>query len=176
MKKNLVKAEKIEFYAPRTKKHKISKGKSGLVVCERCDAVYYKKSWHRDLRNYKNLKENLPISFSLCPACEMIKNRQFEGEIIIKNVPIKIKDGLINLVKTFSKRAFERDPMDRLIAVKETKEGIRITLTENQLAVKLAKKIKQTFKKVEMKISYFPAPSDVVYIRLTYDQQPTTDN
>ena len=139
-----------------------------MVICEKCDAVYYKKSWHRNLRDYKDLKENLGVKFSLCPACEMIKNRQFEGEIIIKNIPVKIKSDLINLAKTFSKRAFERDPMDRLIDIKETKDGLRITTTENQLAVKLAKKIKETFKKAELKITYSPAPSDVVYIRLVF--------
>lgn len=153
----------------------MKKTESGLVICEKCDAVYYKKSWHHNLRHHKDLKENLPVKFSLCPACEMIKNRQFEGEIIIKNIPIKIKNDLIDLAKTFSKRAFERDPMDRLIAVKETKEGIIITTTENQLAVKLAKKIKETFKparaggKAELKIIYSPTPSDVVYIRLTFN-------
>ncbi len=169
MKKNLVKTERIEFYAPRTETHEFSKGKSGLVICEKCDVVYYKKSWHRNLRNHKDLKENLAVKFSLCPACEMIKNRQFEGEIIIKNIPIKIKSDLINLAKAFSKRAFERDPMDRLIEIKETKDGLKMTTTENQLAVKLAKKIKETFKKAELKIAYSPEPSDVVYIKLTFD-------
>ena len=91
------------------------------------------------------------MKFSLCPACEMIKNRQFEGEIIIKNIPVKIKSDLINLAKTFSKRAFERDPMDRLIDIKETKDGLRITTTENQLAVKLAKKSKKLSKKPNSK-------------------------
>ncbi|MDP3015378.1 MAG: NMD3-related protein [bacterium] len=146
----------------------MKKTKSGLVFCKVCDAVYYKKSWHRNLRHYKNLKENLAVKFSLCPACAMIKNRQFEGEIIIKNIPIKIKSDLINLAKTFAARAYQRDPMDRLIAIKENEEGLRITTTENQLAVKLAKKIKETFKKVEMKISYSPAPSDVVYVKLVF--------
>ncbi len=153
---------------PRAETHEFSKGKSGLVICEKCDAVYYKKSWHRNLRDYKDLKENLGVKFSLCPACEMIKNRQFEGEIIIKNIPVKIKSDLINLAKTFSKRAFERDLMDRLIDIKETKDGLRITTTENQLAVKLAKKIKETFKKAELKITYSPAPSDVVYVKLVF--------
>jgi NMD protein affecting ribosome stability and mRNA decay len=170
MKRNLVKQEKIELYAPRTEEHEIPKGKSGLIFCKECEAVYYKKSWHHNLKDYKKLKENLPVKFSLCPACQMIKNRQFEGEIIVKNIPGKIKNDLINLAKTFCRRAFEVDPMDRLIAVKEAKEGLRITTTENQLAVRLAKKIKQTFKKVEMKISYSPAPSDVVYIVVEFTQ------
>lgn len=153
----------------------MKKTKSGLIICKNCDAVYYKKFWHRNLRHYKNLKEDLAVKFALCPACEMIKNKQFEGEIIIKNIPIKIKSDLINLAKTFSKRALERDPMHRLIDIKEAKDGLKITTTENQLAVKLAKKIKETFKfaragkEAELKIAYSPAPSDVVYVKIIFD-------
>ncbi len=58
--------------------------------------------------------------------------------------------------------------------LKKTKIGLEITTTENQLAVKLAKKIKDTFKpacagrKVDMKISYSPAPSDVAYVKIVF--------
>jgi len=147
---------------------KFSKSGPGLIFCDGCQAVYYKKSWHHNLRNYKNLKENLPVKFLLCPACRMIKNKQFEGEIIVKNAPARIKNNLINLVKAFCRRAYQKDPLDRLIAVKETRDGIKITTTENQLAVKLAKKIKDVFKKVKLKISYSPAPSDTTYIILEF--------
>lgn len=153
---------------PRNEEHKFSKGKLGLIFCKVCEAVYYKKSWHRNLRDYKNLKENLGVKFSLCPACEIIKNRQFEGEIIIKNAPAEILNDLKHLIESFCKKAYERDSQHRLIGVKEIKADLIITTTENQLAVKLAKKIKETFKKTEMKISYSPAPSDVVYVKLKF--------
>lgn len=153
---------------PRKERHEFPKGKLGLIFCKECEAVYYKKSWHRNLRNYKNLKENLAVKFSLCPACEMIKNKQFEGEIIIKNTPDKILNNLKHLIESFCKKAYERDPMDRLIGIKEIKKDLIITTTENQLAVKLAKKIKETFKKVDVKISYSPSPSDVVYVVMKF--------
>ena len=166
----------------RTEEHEIPKGKSGLVFCKDCSAVYYKKSWHHNLRNYKNLNENLPVKFSLCAACKMIKNKQFEGEITIKNIPSGIFNELEHLITVFSRRAYERDAMDRLIAVKKNKNEMVITVTENQLAVKIAKKIKDTFKKVypvrnkisngvEMKISYSPQPSDVAYVKLEFLKQ-----
>ena len=151
-----------------TEEHEIPKGKLGLIFCKDCNAVYYKKSWHHNLRNYKNLRENLPIKFFLCPACKMIKNRQFEGEIIIKNIPSKIFSEIEHLTTTFSRRAYERDPIDRLIAIKKNKNEMVITVTENQLAVKIAKKIKDTFKKVDIKISYSPSPSDVAYVKLEF--------
>jgi len=157
---------------PRTERNEFPKGKTGLILCKDCNAVYYKKSWHRNLRNYKNLNENLPIKFSLCSACKMIQNKQFEGEIIIKNIPSKIFSELEHLIITFSRRAYERDPMDRLIAIKKNKSEMAITLTENQLAVKIAKKIKDTFKsakwRIDMKISYSPQPSAAAYVKLEF--------
>lgn len=153
---------------PRTEEHEIPKGKQGLTICKICRATYYKKSWRHNLGGYKNFREDLPVYFIVCPACQMIKNRQFEGRIIIENIPIKILGGLKHLTETFCKRAYLRDSQHRLIDVKKTKTGLEITVTENQLAVKLAKKIKDTFKKVDAKISYSPAPSDVVYIVMKF--------
>ncbi len=84
----------------------------------------------------------------------MIKNKQFEGEIIVKNPPAKNSRELINLIKSFSRRAYERDVLDRLIEIKNTAEGLKITTTENHLAVKLGKKIQQDFKPSTKKIYY----------------------
>lgn len=169
MTKPAIKLKNVELFEPRTEKHEIPKGKLGLVFCRECNCVYYKKSWHHNLRHLKKLRENLPVQFSICPACKIIKNKQFEGQIEIINIPPKISEDLIHLIKSFCRRAYERDPMDRLIEIKNIKGGLEVNTTENQLAVKLAKKIKQTFKKVDMKISYSPSPSDVTYIRLTFD-------
>lgn len=153
---------------PRREEHEIPKGKLGLVFCKNCNSVYYKKSWHHNLRNYKKLKEDLKIVFSLCPACKMIKNNQFEGRLVVENIPVKIYDSLAHLIENFCRRAFQKDPLDRLIKIKKAKNSLEITTTENQLAVKLAKKIREVFKKVEMKISYSPAPGDAVYINLKF--------
>ena len=158
----------IKIISSRVAEHEFPKGKTGLIFCKDCNAVYYKKSWHRSLRAYKNLREDLAVTFSRCPACEMVKNKQFEGEIIIKNVPEKNSNDLIHLIEAFCHRAYERDPMDRLINLEKTKDGFIVKTTENQLAVKLAKKIKETFKKVDYKISYSSSPSDVTYIVLIF--------
>ena len=152
----------------RTEEHEIPKGKLGLTICEICRATYYKKSWRHNLGGYKNFREDLPVHFTVCPACRMIKNHQFEGRIIIENIPVKILSDLNHLAETFCKRAYLRDSQHRLIGIKKTKAGLEITVTENQLAVKLAKKIKDVFKKIAMKISYSPKPSDVVYFKLTF--------
>jgi hypothetical protein len=104
----------------------------------------------------------------------MIKNKEFEGQLTISNFPPALETDLTKLIRNFCQRAYERDPMDRLISINQLKNqhksaSLVITLTENQLAVKLAKKIKEVFKKAKIEISYSPAPSDVVYIKLTFN-------
>lgn len=168
MKRNIIKEEKIELYAPHREWHEFPKGKLGLVLCSDCNAAYYKKSWHKNLRYFKNLREDLPVKFILCPACKMIKNKQFEGEIIISNIPAAFLENLTHLIEAFCHRAYQIDPMHRLIDIKKTRGGLTITTTENQMAVQLAKKIKSTFKKVDMKISYSSSPSDVVSVKINF--------
>lgn len=100
----------------------------------------------------------------------MIKDKEFEGQLAINNFPVNSKEDLAKLIKNFCQRAFERNPMDRLIDIKNDSGNLIITTTENQLAVKLAKKIKEVFNKykIQMKISYSPEPSDMAYIKMNF--------
>lgn len=158
----------IRIIHPHTEEHEIPKGFKGLVLCKNCNAAYFKKYWHHNLRNYKDERRDQEIKFVFCPACQMIKNKQFEGEITICNVPPKNQKSLINLIEAFCLRAYKRDSQHRLIDIKKNKNDIVATTTENQLAKQLARKIQDTFKKVKKQISYSPKPSDVVYIKLTF--------
>ena len=144
------------------------KGKGGLIFCKSCNSVYYKKSWHHNLRYYKNLREDLAVSFMLCPACKMIESKKFEGQIVINDLPKNLHENAINLIEAFCHRARQKDPMDRLIDVKKTNGGLTVFTTENQLALRLAHKIKDAFKKMDMKISYSPSPTNAVYVTLTF--------
>ncbi len=142
--------------------------KKGLVLCKKCTSAYFKKSWHHDLEGLKNFNKDLPIHFTICPACQMIVNRQYEGRVVIKNVPDKFADELDGLIRNFCHRAFERDPLDRLIEIKKKGDVWEATTTENQLAKKLAKKIKEVFDRVIITTRFSGAPSDVVEIAVDF--------
>mgnify|MGYP001578920250 CR=1 FL=1 len=162
----------IELPAPRTGKKEFSFGEKGIVSCPGCQSVYYQKSWHHS----KNLKFKIKnLKLKLCPACQMIRNKEFEGQLTISNFPPALETDLTKLIRNFCQRAYERDPMDRLISINQLKNqhksaSLIVTTTENQLAVKLAKKIKEVFNKnkVQIKISYSPEPSDAVYIKINF--------
>lgn len=182
---------KFQPKVPKSKKieQEFGQGKIDILICKKCGAVYWYKSWHHRLQDYPKLKETKNVKFVLCPACQMVKDKKYEGEIILKNVPESFKDSIKALIKSYGKRATEIDPMDRIISVKEKRvrrvtsqrkrgaasrkefkdlRDIRILTTENQLAQKLAKKINETFgKKLSPSISHSHI-EDVVRIKITF--------
>jgi len=122
-------------------------GKAGLIVCSSCRAMYFKKSWHASAAQFLKQKKTRPhITFALCPACEMIKNGEYEGLITINDAPRSTTKDITGLIVNFCTQAQKKDPMDRLISVKKMKAGIEVKTTENQLAHKLARHIARSFK------------------------------
>ena len=149
-------------------------GKPGLLICESCGAVYFKKHWHKNLERLNNseaqsLKNDKKVKFVTCPADTMIKNGQYEGRVTIKNIPEKYKEQLEDLIRGFCDRAYDRDPLDRLIAMKSAGDDWEVTLTENQIANKLARKIKETFSRVISETRFVGGESDVAEVRVEFE-------
>ena len=135
-------------------------GKKGLIMCPNCKAAYYKKSWHHDITHFEG-KEDVSVKFALCPADQMINNRQYEGKVVVKNLPKELEAEVANLIKNIGFSAFEKEPMHRLISIEKVKGELVALTTENELAVSMAKKIGESYKKAKVKISFGREPSDV---------------
>jgi NMD protein affecting ribosome stability and mRNA decay len=141
--------QKSSWRFPKSTKEEaeFGRGKKDILICRECEAFYWHKSWHHDLADYAELSEDKNLRFTICPACRMIKDGRYEGEVIIENMPEQKREEIENLITNFGETAFERDPMDRIISIQTVAKGmLRILTTENQMAQQLAKKIKKTFK------------------------------
>lgn len=153
---------------PRKEEAEFGKAKKGIFACKRCGAYFYKKSWHHELHIRKNGKKLLTIGYIWCPACSMIDNGEYEGKVLIENAPERLTGALIALVKAYSARAYRHDSQHRLIEIKRENGNLAITTTENQLAAKLGRKIKETFKKVDLHITHAEVPSDVTLAKIQW--------
>lgn len=157
---------------PRYKsdEHEFEKGSHGVLYCKECGIYYFEKSWHHasspKIQNSGVLTR--PRKEVLCPACQMIRDNLYEGRLRIADTPKKFHDELVNLIKGFCERSWQKDPLDRLIRIDESGSEIEVLTTENQLTQKLGKKIVEVFHNVDIKISYPKVPGDAVEIRLTF--------
>lgn len=137
---------------PIKKLLKIVRGSKAIIICPKCNAVFFEKSWKHlndDLRNIiKNNSQKQRTINKLCPADQMIEKRGFEGEIIIKNPPSdpSRRQELLNIIKNIAQKAYERDPLDRLISVEDKGQLLRVLLTDNNLALSMGKQIVHAFK------------------------------
>ena len=71
------------------------------------------------------------------------------------------------MIANFGAQAKKRDPQDRIIEIKETKGGYRVLTTENQMVVKIAKRIKTTFNDIGVDISFSKEPYEIARVRVT---------
>ena len=136
----------------RVSRHGIAEdglGARGFIFCPHGEAVYFKKSWHKTSYFFDkapDLKNETGIIFKLCPAHEMMKNHQYEGEIVLLHVPEKFKKEIMRLVEAMDDYGQMRDVLDRVLTTEIKKDEIRFTTSENQLAKKIGKKIVNSFK------------------------------
>lgn len=173
MKSRLI-ARLHEFRIPprdgEAKHAEYGRARKGLGVCSSCGNVYYHKEWRQPHRGEIThaLREHTVVTRTLCPACSLISKGLFEGELILRNVPTAIEQEVGRLIRGFGRRATQRDSQHRIVTLERGKVLWRITTTENQLAVKLAKKIRETFKKAVLTISYSREPFEVGRVNLMF--------
>lgn len=120
--------------------------KKDIVFCSRCGIVYFKKSWHHNLRHYQGLEKDVPLVFTLCPACKMASARQYQGELIIEGIVPAKKEMLMHAVRNAGIQAYRRDPLDRVLWIEEGAFSVKLYTSESHLAVGIAKKLQRAFK------------------------------
>ncbi len=129
---------------------------AGDAICKRCHAVYFHKRWHADHKLYAEFKVHHHAAEILCGECKMIEQKDgFGGEVVLKNIKAADKPEIIREIKNIGARAFRRDPEDQIIKIEDRGKTIRVTTTENQLALSIGKQIAASHKggKLEIKLS-----------------------
>jgi len=148
------KAVRAGTIAPRRSKPKREEQEFGLsqkefIICPDCQCVFFDKAWHHSLEeDARHLKESKSLKFKMCPACRMKKDRTFEGELAITLSKEKMpeKKEILNVVKNSDQQARAHDPMDRILWTEDKGSEIHVFTSENQLAVRIGKKLESAFK------------------------------
>ena len=144
--------------ARETWRDKYAPAPKGTLICKKCQNIYFKKRWHHSLDKKTKTKVSGKAGFTLCPACVMVGNHRYEGELIVENVPEEIESEFVRAVKGYGRRAEEINPQHRIIGFEKKRGFYRATVTENQMAARLGKHLKQVFKKVDLKITRSAEP------------------
>ena len=144
----------------------------GIIICPDCGNVHYHKRWWKN--SDAGLKRLVVMNYrtaahTRCPTCTMVRENLYEGEVVIERVPQKFRTDLKNLIARFGLTATEMDPQDRIMNIEKHNGEWRVTTSENQLADRLAKKIRDSFKHhAQIHIVHSKEPYEVDRVRVLF--------
>lgn len=143
-------------------------GVADMTACPDCGNIFHDKKWNHAENVINTKKEKKINKRKVCPACRMVRSKQYEGEIIISGFPESMRQEVINLIKGFGEREEEMDSQNRIVSFSTTRGGYRVTTTDDQMAVRIGKKIRHAFNTVILDISYAAEPTKASKVTVSY--------
>ncbi|MEX2162378.1 MAG: BCAM0308 family protein [Anaerolineales bacterium] len=122
--------------------------------CPTCKAVFLKGRW-----TWETVPD--PVKEELCPACRRIKDRVAAGIVELSGPFFEEHRAEIeSLINNQEKLEKERHPLERMMAMKPAKGGLRIETTGHHLARRLGNALKDAYQG-ELEIEYLKGQEKV---------------
>jgi NMD protein affecting ribosome stability and mRNA decay len=106
------------------------------ALCKGCGIVYHNKRWQPE-----NTQEGSNCQV-LCPACQRTQDHNPAGVITLSGpYLVSHKDEILNTIKQQETKSREKNPIGRIMEIKEEGNRITVTTTEDKLAQKLGREV-----------------------------------
>ena len=117
------------------------------TVCPECKATFTEGRWTWE-------KAPADSNELLCPACQRIQDRFPAGYVTIKGEFLKEhREEIVALIENHEKKEKADRPLQRIIAIDDTREGLEVTTTDSHLARGIAEALHGAYKG-ELKLRY----------------------
>lgn len=138
--------EKVEWVPPpHTAGRKRQPG--GTLICPRCRAISTHKRWFLNEPLYERLREESTMRLVLCPGCQRIERREYEGEVHLRGPLLKeIQPQVMGLIAHLENQARQANPISRVASVEDCGREILIYTTTNSLAERIGRALHRAFK------------------------------
>ncbi len=117
-------------------------------ICERCGAVYQRKTWRSDRKITEELSAQ--AEWTVCPACEQVSHQEAQGRLILLGSGIVPKSDVIRRrIDNVAKRAAATQPERRVVSIDELgpagDEGLEVLTTSQKLGHRIVRELKKLF-------------------------------
>ncbi|WP_243371079.1 BCAM0308 family protein [Geotalea sp. SG265] len=112
------------------------------ALCTSCGAVFINKRWYMDDAELKKAGNGASLLKIRCPACHLIADGTPAAIITLSGQYLKKHaDVILDAVKNTESRSRQKNPLGRIMEIKQEQNAISITTTEDKLAQKLGREI-----------------------------------
>ncbi|MDE2484064.1 MAG: hypothetical protein KGL32_02270 [candidate division NC10 bacterium] len=123
----------------------LAKGAPGkMVVCHGCHAISAGRRWYQDEAVYAKLLKTGTVKEVYCPACEKIRDGYPSGQVTLKGPFLaEHHDEILRIITNEEKRARERNPLHRIMSLREENGQLEITTTDEKLAQRIGRELRK---------------------------------
>ena len=113
-------------------------------ICERCGAVYLRKTWRRGERTRKTPR--IGAGWTTCPACAQVADGEYFGRVrTTRALDPVLEAAVMRRVRNVEQRAMHTQPERRMVRIERTGDGLEILTTSQKLAHRIANELKKAF-------------------------------
>ena len=118
----------------------------GTAICRICSSVYHKKRWSLHEGFPEGMMEGAP-RLVICPACRKVRGGFAGGSVTMEGDFLKEhKEEILHRIRHEERRAKTVNPLERIMAIKETNGHIEILTTNEKLAQRIGRELHRAFK------------------------------
>jgi NMD protein affecting ribosome stability and mRNA decay len=113
-------------------------------MCERCGAVYERKTWRAGQRTRRT--SLVGVGWTLCPACKQVPNEEYFGRVRI-TAPLDPERELEvrRRIWNVEERARHSQPERRTVRIDPIRSGLEILTTSQKLAHRIARELEKAY-------------------------------
>ena len=127
--KGLRNVRSLDVYLPK-------RGLPEGALCKGCGIVYHNKRWQSESTKGESECE------VFCPACQRMEDHNPAGVVTLSGPYLAAhKDEILNTIKQQEVKSREKNPIGRIMEIKEEGDRITVTTTEDKLAQKLGREV-----------------------------------
>jgi len=114
-------------------------------VCERCGAVFAKRTWRRD--HPRSAALLAAATWTVCPACTQTAGGTAWGRVRLTGTFVVPNEAAIRRrIQNVAARAGATQPERRLVSVEREGDGLEVLTTSQKLAHRVVREITKAFK------------------------------
>jgi len=134
--------EKGQRAARSTSNYIPKDGVKEVAICTGCKALYWNKRWYLDENESTKLSLDMVKNEVVCPACQRVHDKNPAGIVTFSGeYQLEHRDEILNAIKNTEERSRSKNPLARIMEIKQDKGTLVIFTTDDKLAQKLGRDI-----------------------------------
>ena len=116
----------------------------GPSVCERCGAVFSRRTWRRNHKVTDGLLAK--AKWTVCPSCAQVASGEYFGRVVLRGANIGPNEAAIRQrIANVATRAGFTQPERRLVSVSGAAGEIEVLTTSQKLAHRIVRELTKAF-------------------------------